>query len=89
MGANQHLRMGSGAFNSLSQIQFGSSSLTGRNLNAAAFEGPELNVGDVQGGVLPIKADTWGTNNIAMSWRTHASLPYSSRTRGSTFTFGD
>lgn len=88
MGASQFLNMGNGAFNSLSHIQFGSTSLSGQNLNST-YRGPELGVGEVGGTPLPMKNSTFGSANLAMAWRPHTLMPLTERTFGSTIRFSD
>lgn len=88
MGASQFLGMGTGAFNSLSRIQFGSTSLGGRDLNST-YKGPEIGVGEVGGTPLPLTHGTFGSANAAMAWRQHALMPLTNRTLGSTFRFDD
>lgn len=87
VGANQFMQMGGGAFNSLSHLQFGSTSLSGRNLNAPAAQGAELTPHEF-GSPLPMMKNTFGSAQEAMAWRQHGLLPLNSQTFGSTFHFG-
>lgn len=88
MAASQFMQMGNGRFNSLSSIQFGSTSLTGRDLNIPANQGAEIAVGDAQA-PLPMKQDTMGSNNAVSAWQKRNLMPHSKRTQGSTFSFGE
>lgn len=83
-GAGQYLQMGSGAFNSLSGVQFGSTTLSGGDLNAR-FD-PSISVGKLTG-PLPYKSSTMGTDNALTSWRKQGALPHSAKTSQSTYQF--
>lgn len=70
------------AYASLSRSQFGSTTLSGGDLNAAIPA--TLTVGQLTG-PLPHKSSTAGTDKTLTSWRKSGVLPHSARTSQSTF----
>lgn len=83
-GAGQYLKMGTGAFSSLSGVQFGSTTLSGGDLNAQF--NPSISVGKLTG-PLPHKSSTMGTDNALTSWQKQGALPHSTKTQESTYRF--
>ena len=70
------------AYASLSRSQFGSTTLSGGDLNAVIPS--VISVGQLTG-PLPHKSSTMGTDKTLTSWRKSGVLPLSSRTSQSTF----
>lgn len=83
-GASQYLQMGTGPFSSLSRIQFGSTSLSGKDLNAK-FDN-SITLGKLTG-PLPHSSTTVGTYGQLTSWTKNGPLPFTSETAGTTFSF--